>query len=191
MHWFHDISSTLINHYQSPSVSHHHLRVRDDMTPNSLRFSFLVQINIDTCTIPASTRVLRASPLAHHAMHHHAQLATSPVAHPRRIPGSHASPRVHWPPARQSWQSTLPVPADASSYSSVQDARRCTRCMASRPCVSPARFYCLGGRNLDERDLPCPSLFMSRCSSLPSHPILSSTYIPPPLSLASNQRHQI
>lgn len=97
-----------------------------------------------------------------------------PVAHPRRIPGSHASPRVHWPPARQSWQSTLPVPADASMVS-VQDV--CTRCMASRPCVSPARFYCLGGGAKSGRTrsaLSCP-LHVSMLFP----PIPSSTYIPP------------
>lgn len=147
------------------------------MTPNSLRFSFLVQINIDTCTIPASTRVLRASPLAHHAMHHHAQLATSPCR------ASKAHP----------WLSRIPTRPLASRPPIVakhftRPGRRvnglrtgCMYKMHGQPpvCLAGSLLLSWGGRNLGERDLPFPALFMSRCSSLPSHPVLTF----PPLCL--------
>lgn len=156
------------------------------MTPNSLRFSFLVQINIDTCTIPASTRVLRASPLAHHAMHHHAQLATSPCR------ASKAHP----------WLSRIPTRPLASRPPIVakhftRPGRRvnglrtgCMYKMHGQPpvCLAGSLLLSWGGGEIWANEI-CPFLPSSCLDALPSHPI---QYLhSPPLSLASNHRHQI
>lgn len=103
-------------------------------------------------------------------------------------PWPRASPRVHWPRARQSWQSTLPVPADASSYSMYKMHGQPPLCLDGSLLLSWGGLISMAGR-----DLPCPAL-PSSCLSMPSHPIPSHpvhtcTFPPPPL--ASNQRHQI
>lgn len=72
-------------------------------------------------------------------------------------------------PSRQTRQVTTPY----KMYEDVQDAWPAAR--VSRRLA----FIVLGGKIWTNEICPALPSFMSRCSSLPSHPIPSSTYIPP------------
>ncbi|KAK0758875.1 hypothetical protein N5P37_008361, partial [Trichoderma harzianum] len=172
---FHDI----LNSYQSLSIAiihHHHLRVRDDdpqfaslqlQRANKYRHLYNPGLHARASRVSSSASCNALSRTARNLPLSRIQGASLALTHPHAsigLPPANRGKALY--PSRQTRQ--------WSPYRMyVQDAWPAAR--VSRRLA----FIVLGGRNLGERDLPFPALFMSRCSSLPSHPVLT---FPPSVS---------